>query len=606
MKTKRIITSILSTVVCLSVLSACGSETKTQSSSTEQQSKQESAQESTQESKKSDNSEQSSADETSEQQSVAPETSEYTLTIKDTGKNDEITATFVNTMTDESEDVKMEKTGEGDDYFIYTCKGDTDKYNVFHLSCGDRVTKDAAFNKYISGWKHFEGELVPYDINSDKELEIKYDTKTFKFNDLDKNVYIWTPEDYDADSDEKYSTIYMLDGQTVLSNEISGSLRSWNVAEHTDAMMSATDNKAILVCIEAGEMRDEEYSPVLSKDAKCLACREPCGDVFADFICDTIMPYVQENYNVYTDAKHTSIAGSSMGGLECFFIGMEHGDKFGTAGVFSPSFWAYGEDDWKAYLSSKTYGDDCALLYFYSGSFGSDTGSMAEPLYNGVIEAGYPKDKLIFSKNEKGEHKEECWSNIYPEFLEAAFSGKVSALESGTPVKYTDRTPPENMEEVMQAEESTGEPDTRPDYVKNYIFFDNSEMKWDKVCVYWFGVTRESPVNKATGEEEYGSPVWPGIEMEKIEGTEIYRAAAPLGVSNIIFSNGVLDVDVKDGATAYQTEDLVYSDAAFSGRVYKIDTSVPANQGAGYEKTKFKYPSGSWTDYEGEDHTKGD
>ena len=98
-------------------------------------------------------------------------------------------------------------------------------------------------------------------------------------------------------------------------------------------------------------------------------------------------------------------------------------------------------------------------------------------------------------------------------------------------------------------------------------------------------------------KDKYGNPMWPGIEMEQIEGTDIYRVAAPLGVTAIIFSNGILDKDVKEGVTAYQTGDLLYSDAACSGKIYKIDTSVPANQGTGYEKTKYRYPSGKWSNY---------
>lgn len=584
MKTKRIFAGIMSSVVCLGMLTACSGATDTQNSAAGQNNE------------PATNSEQPSTEETSTQ-NTTDGSGEYTLTVKDRGKNAEITATFVNSSSGKTEDVKMEKTDEKDDCFIYTCKGDTEKYNLVHLSYGDRQTKDAAFNKFVSGWDLFEGELLPYDIKSTKEFELKYDTKTFNVNGLEKNVYIWTPDDYSADSAEKYSTIYMLDGQTVLTTEIGGSMRSWNVAQHATSMMSATDNKAILVCLEAGQMRDDDYSPVLKDDAVCKSSKTPCGNLFANFIIDTVMPYVQEAYNVYSDAKHTSIAGSSMGGLESFYIGMEHPDKFGTAGVFSPSFWAYENDDWNAYFADKTYDGDCSFLYVYSGSFGQDTGCWAEPVYNALIEAGYPKDKLVFSKNEKGEHNEEYWSNIYPEFLEAMFCGKVSALESGAPATFTDRTPPENADIIAQAQTSSNEPDTRPDHIKNYVFFDNSEMKWDKVCAYWYGLTEETPINKATGEDKYGNPMWPGIEMEQIEGTDIYRVAAPLGVTAIIFSNGILDKDVKEGVTAYQTGDLLYSDAACSGKIYKIDTSVPANQGTGYEKTKYRYPSGKWSNY---------
>ena len=598
MKTKGIITGILSTAVCLSLLTACGTTTSTSSLSSEQKSELSAADASEPSAVSAvSTASESSSEKEADQTSVTPTADKNLLTVKDMGKNAAITATFSNSATGVSEDVPMEKTGEGDGYFLYTCTADTEKYNLVHLSYGDKVTKEAAFNPCVSGWELYEGELMPFDIQSDKALDIQYDTQVFNVSGLEKKAYIWTPADYDANAAEKYSVIYMLDGQTVLTTDISGAARSWNVAEHTASMMSATGNKAILVCLDAGDMRADDYAPVLSGDATCYSSSNPCGNLFGNYVCETVMPYIQEHYNVYTDAAHTALAGSSLGGLEAFYIGLEHADQFGTIGIFSPSFWAYDTEAWQAYFAGKTFDGNCAFLYFYSGSFGQDTGYWAEPTYNALLEAGYPKDKLVFSKYEDGKHNEEYWSDIYPEFLEAVVAGKVSALECGVPVTYIDRTPPERTEAEPSDDIST-EPDTRPDYIKNYIFFDNSELKWEKVCAYWFDLTMETPVNKATGEDNYGSPIWPGTEMEQIEGTDIYRIAAPLGVTAIIFSNGILDKDVLQGVTAYQTVDLIYSDAACSGKMYQIDTSVEAVQGTGRTKTKFGYPAGKWVPYE--------
>lgn len=53
---------------------------------------------------------------------------------------------------------------------------------------------------------------------------------------------------------------------------------------------------------------------------------------------------MEKNYNVYTDPLHTSICGSSNGGIAAFYMGMERPGKFGTAGVLSPSFRAFDEE----------------------------------------------------------------------------------------------------------------------------------------------------------------------------------------------------------------------------------------------------------------------
>ena len=60
------------------------------------------------------------------------------------------------------------------------------------------------------------------------------------------------------------------------------------------------------------------------------------------------MPYVNENYNVYTDAEHTALAGSSLGGLETFYTVLSHPDKFGTGGVMK-SKRRYSAGNWSDY-----------------------------------------------------------------------------------------------------------------------------------------------------------------------------------------------------------------------------------------------------------------
>ena len=460
MKTIRIISGIISVAFCLSALTACSSEKNDTDKSAGQGSKQSTA------------SEQSSVSEASKQ-NVIPGSGNHVLTVRDPGKNAEMTATFFNNITEATEDVKMQKTDEAGDSFVYTCKGDTAKYNMVHLSYGDTVTKNAAFNECVSGWELFEGELVPYDIKSDKKFELKYDTKTFQVQGIEKNVYIWTPDDYDAKSADKYSTIYMLDGQTVLTTELGGSMRSWNVAQHTASMMSATDNKAILVCLDAGDMRDDDYSPAISDDAECKSSSNPCGSLFANFVCDTVMPYVQENYNVYTDAQHTSLAGSSLGGLESFYAVLSHPESFGTAGVLSPSFWAYVDDTWADFLKDKVKMENAPFLYVYAGSYASDNGENAEDVYNMLLEMGYPKDRMVFNKYEPGEHTPTFWRNIYPEFLQAMFMQKTEALECGVPIQYKDRSSFDDIPRDVSIDPN----DPKLKDKNNYIYYDNSETK---------------------------------------------------------------------------------------------------------------------------------
>ena len=610
MKTKQILAGLLSAALCVSLLTACGkNESKNEQS---KQITQSSASEQSKESKSGDQSEQSKSDDKSEPsktneqsgQTKTENSNTHTLYIRDNGKTPEMTAVFFNSASGESENVAMKKTGEGSDYFTYSCEGNTEKYNMVRLKYNDRESMDIAFNNFISGWYLWNDELLPYVEGKEPKYDPQYETKSFKFQDTDKDVYIWTPADYDAKSADKYSTIYMIDGQSTISTKLSAeydtSYQVWNVCEHVESMMAVTDNKAIIVGINTTENRFNDLTPNIGGNM-VTAEENRNGTAFANFVCDTIIPYVQENYNVYKDAEHTSIAGSSMGGLESLYMAIEHTDKFGTAGVLSPSLWNADEDSWKAYFDTKKNNTDFPFLYFYSGSFGQDTGYCTEPVYNAMIDSGYPKDKLVFNKNEKAEHFVPFWRNVYPEFLEAMFTHKVSGLECGVKVTYEDRTPPDMPSDPNASDIPDRSDDTRPESITKYIFYDNSETKWDKVYAYWWGgVTDDYAKNMVTGED-YGGP-WPGILMEQIEGTDIYKIAAPQGPTGFIFNSGVTDEEVLKGVTAYQTVDLTYNSAVNAGQIYKIDISQDPKPGRGVEKTKYKYPAGTWTDYYGSEN----
>ena len=179
----------------------------------------------------------------------------------------------------------------------------------------------------------------------------QFETKTFQFDGREKKVYIWTPEDYEGKSSEKYSVIYMFDGQSILTTGIDKGMDNdrvcWNVTEHITSMMAQTDNKAIIVATDNNDVyRNDELVPDLGDinmenesgnvDPEDVSGKQ--GGNFADFICDTVMPYVNENYNVHTDAQHTALAGASLGGLETFYTVLTHPDKFGAGGVLSATF----------------------------------------------------------------------------------------------------------------------------------------------------------------------------------------------------------------------------------------------------------------------------
>ena len=510
------------------------------------------------------------------------------LNIRAPKKYTEMTAVFSNTGSGDTKEIKMEMSEEDDQSIIFTCEADTSRYNMVHLTYNDTDSMDVAFNSFVSGWNIKGDMLLPYVVGKEPVYDPQFETKVFQFDGRDKKVYIWTPEDYDEKSNEKYSVIYLFDGQSVLTTGIDRGMDNdtacWNVCESVESMMAATPHKAIIVAVDNNDVyRWDELVPDLgeinmegeSADVSADDLTLKLGSAFADFLCDTIMPYVNQNYNVFSDAQHTALAGSSLGGLETFYTVLSHPDKFGTGGVMSATFDMYADKEWTEFLKDKLKMKNAPLLYFYAGSYAADNGDVMETMNN----------KLVFSKYEDGEHWIEYWRNIFPEFLEAVFTQNVAALEFGVPVKYEDTSDP--YEEYLE-DLDLDINDIQP----GYVYYDNSETQWDEVYAYWWGGPSFNTITKET--DYFGE--WPGIKMKQIEGTDVYRIIAPFGVTGIIFDSGVTDREVAEGKEAYQTVDLQYS-TDLMGKIYKIDLSVEHSTAPGNMKTKHRYPAGDWSDY---------
>ena len=152
--------------------------------------------------------------------------------------------------------------------------------------------------------------------------------------------------------------------------------------------------------------------------------------------------------------------------------------------------------------------------------------------------------------------------------------------------------------------------------IKDYVFFDNSQTKWDQVYAYWWHPdyartfdleNNDHGVVKIIGEdgtEGYEPTKFPGTRMEQVmdengNPTDIWQIRVPFNAQNIIFSCGVSDDEIHAGKIGYQTADLKFDPAVNAGQIYTIDTSVEPKAGRGVDKTKYKYSEGSWSDYEG-------
>lgn len=316
----------------------------------------------------------------------------------------------------------------GDEEIEFAVDEETDEGNIFKGTL-DPETVDSvvlnsdgdesirlAYNKYVLGWKLTSLGVYPY---TDGDDEPDYEQVSLPYSKTEKDIYIWKPSDYDED--EKYSVIYMTDGQN-LFNSGATSTGSWGVAQSAEAMMELGGKQTIIVGIDDGSTnRDSELTPNLGTPTQ-ESYANGTGKYFSDFVVEKVMPYVEEHYSVYTDPEHTAVCGSSSGGIECFYIGMEHPDKFGYIGALSPAFGLFDTPTWDKYLAEKDYSENAPYIYLYCGAGDSLEEWLckgAEAMPKSLEKISYPEEKIIsdFSYSD-AMHNESYWRAVFPAFLE--------------------------------------------------------------------------------------------------------------------------------------------------------------------------------------------
>ena len=119
-----------------------------------------------------------------------------------------------------------------------------------------------------------------------------------------------------------------------------------------------------------GQHRDSELTPASIGEVISPELLDdtftPLGEEFDRFVVNTVMPYVEEHHPVKLGKEYTAFCGSSSGGLQSFFAGLEHPDLFSVIGAFSPAFLLYSAESWSSWISSKLR-DDMPYLYIYTG-----------------------------------------------------------------------------------------------------------------------------------------------------------------------------------------------------------------------------------------------
>ena len=176
-----------------------------------------------------------------------------------------------------------------------------------------------------------------------------------------RSVDIWLPDGYDGK--KKFAVLYMHDGQMLFDSTTTWNHQTWNMDDVASKLMKdqKVQNFIVVGIYSIGEKRHANYFPQkpfenltkterdtvikqLQKSGRSTEIFQPNSDNYLKFIVTELKPLIDKKYTVYTDRKHTFIAGSSMGGLISMYAICEYPSVFGGAscisthwiGTFSP------------------------------------------------------------------------------------------------------------------------------------------------------------------------------------------------------------------------------------------------------------------------------
>ncbi|MEO3406272.1 alpha/beta hydrolase-fold protein [Mucilaginibacter sp. CAU 1740] len=223
-----------------------------------------------------------------------------------------------------------------------------------------KLSADTSVTLDIAGW---QDNFAASEKKHTATAQVHIISEKFDMPQLgrQRRVWVYLPKDYESGK-KKYPVIYMHDGQN-LFDEYTAGYGEWGVDELMDRV--SVKNQCIIVGIDhGGDNRITEYDPY---DSKYGTGR---GDDYVRFLIETLKPYIDTHYRTIKDARHTTIAGSSMGGLISMYAAVKYPNVFGNAGVFSPAFWI-APDIYK--LVQDTSFGKSSRFYLVCGDAESDT-----------------------------------------------------------------------------------------------------------------------------------------------------------------------------------------------------------------------------------------
>lgn len=167
------------------------------------------------------------------------------------------------------------------------------------------------------------------DLQDVPHGKISYTYYTSNAVGFDRPVVVYTPAGYDPASSEKYPVLYLIHGMT-------DTYETWfkvgKINNILDNLIAAGLAKKMIVV-----MPYANPYPEMIRRGQAKMYNPMDTELTTKEFTESVVPFIEANYNVLTDADSRAIAGFSLGGRQTLACGLGNPDKFHYVCAFAPA-----------------------------------------------------------------------------------------------------------------------------------------------------------------------------------------------------------------------------------------------------------------------------
>lgn len=256
---------------------------------------------------------------------------------------------------------------------------------------------------------------------------------TFPMGDglLDRRVRIYLPLAYDQNPTQRFSVLYMHDGQNLF--DPGAPFGEWQVDETIDALVAANEIEPLLVvAIDNSPDRMSDYT--FDTDATYGGGN---GDAYLQAVVQRIKPWVDHHFRTQCEGEQTGLIGSSLGGLISFRAVETYPEIFGRVACVSSSFWWNDNSVLPRLIAHPVVlprrlwidggNQEGALDESGLSSVLRDNRAMVKALLQQGAELG---DNLVVWEDLGGQHNEPTWAQRLPNMLRYLWTDRTLTPEN--------------------------------------------------------------------------------------------------------------------------------------------------------------------------------